>query len=88
MTDTYEPGSTFKLVTVTGVLSEGLVKPTTRFTLPVCILLSGVLSWFAAKTSPLAMVAVVAAITAATFVIPAWLNRSRAAAVAALPVRA
>ena len=31
VTDTYEPGSTFKLVTVTGVLSEGLVKPTTRF---------------------------------------------------------
>jgi cell division protein FtsI/penicillin-binding protein 2 len=37
VTDTYEPGSTFKLVTVTGVLSEGLVKPTTTFTLPVCI---------------------------------------------------
>jgi cell division protein FtsI/penicillin-binding protein 2 len=37
VTDTYEPGSTFKLVTITGVLSEGLVKPTTRFTLPVCI---------------------------------------------------
>src|SRR5205085_2440375 len=37
VTDTYEPGSTFKLITVTGVLSEGLVKPTTRFTLPVCI---------------------------------------------------
>src|SRR5581483_5932862 len=36
VTDTYEPGSTFKLVTVTGVLSEGLVKPTTRFKLPVC----------------------------------------------------
>ena len=37
VTDTYEPGSTFKLVTVTGVLSEGLVKPTTRFSLPTCI---------------------------------------------------
>jgi cell division protein FtsI (penicillin-binding protein 3) len=37
VTDTYEPGSTFKLVTVTAVLSEGLVKPTDRFTLPVCI---------------------------------------------------
>jgi cell division protein FtsI/penicillin-binding protein 2 len=37
VTDTYEPGSTFKLVTVTGALSEGLVKPTTTFTLPVCI---------------------------------------------------
>ena len=34
VTDTYEPGSTFKLVTITGALSEGLVKPTTRFTLP------------------------------------------------------
>jgi cell division protein FtsI/penicillin-binding protein 2 len=37
VTDTYEPGSTFKLITATAVLSEGLVKPTTRFTLPVCI---------------------------------------------------
>jgi cell division protein FtsI/penicillin-binding protein 2 len=37
VTDTYEPGSTFKLVTATAVLSDGLVKPTTRFTLPVCI---------------------------------------------------
>jgi cell division protein FtsI/penicillin-binding protein 2 len=37
VTDTYEPGSTFKLVTVTAVLSEGLVEPTTRYTLPVCI---------------------------------------------------
>jgi cell division protein FtsI/penicillin-binding protein 2 len=37
VTDTYEPGSTFKLVTITGVLSEGLVEPTTRFPLPVCI---------------------------------------------------
>jgi cell division protein FtsI/penicillin-binding protein 2 len=34
VTDTYEPGSTFKLVTVTGALSEGIVKPSTRFTLP------------------------------------------------------
>jgi cell division protein FtsI (penicillin-binding protein 3) len=37
VTDTYEPGSTFKLITVTGVLSEGLVKPTTRFSLPYTI---------------------------------------------------
>ena len=35
VTDTYEPGSTFKLVTVAGALSERLVTPTTRFTLPV-----------------------------------------------------
>jgi cell division protein FtsI (penicillin-binding protein 3) len=34
VTDTYEPGSTFKLITVTGALSEGIVTPSTRFTLP------------------------------------------------------
>ena len=34
VTDTYEPGSTFKLVTVAGVLSERLVTPETAFTLP------------------------------------------------------
>ncbi|MGH3103198.1 MAG: peptidoglycan D,D-transpeptidase FtsI family protein [Gaiellaceae bacterium] len=34
VTDVYEPGSTFKLVTVSGVLSEGLVTPRTPFTLP------------------------------------------------------
>ncbi len=33
VTDTYEPGSTFKLVTVAGVLSEQLVTPSTPFTL-------------------------------------------------------
>jgi cell division protein FtsI (penicillin-binding protein 3) len=33
VTDTYEPGSTFKLVTVAGVLSDGLVTPSTEFTL-------------------------------------------------------
>ena len=34
VTDTYEPGSTLKVVTVAGALSEGLVTPTTSFTLP------------------------------------------------------
>jgi len=34
VTDTYEPGSTFKLVTVAGVLSDGLVTPQSTFTLP------------------------------------------------------
>jgi cell division protein FtsI (penicillin-binding protein 3) len=34
VTDTYEPGSTFKLVTVAAALSEHLVSPSTRFTLP------------------------------------------------------
>src|SRR5690242_15168016 len=33
VTDTYEPGSTFKLVTVAGVLSDGLVTPQSAFTL-------------------------------------------------------
>jgi cell division protein FtsI (penicillin-binding protein 3) len=34
VTDTYEPGSTFKLITVAAALSERLVLPSTRFTLP------------------------------------------------------
>ena len=34
VTDTYEPGSTFKLVTVAGALSTGLVTPQEKFTLP------------------------------------------------------
>jgi cell division protein FtsI (penicillin-binding protein 3) len=33
VTDTYEPGSTLKVVTVAGALSEGLVDPSTAFTL-------------------------------------------------------
>jgi cell division protein FtsI (penicillin-binding protein 3)/stage V sporulation protein D (sporulation-specific penicillin-binding protein) len=33
VTDTYEPGSVFKLVTVAGAMSDGLVKPSTTFTL-------------------------------------------------------
>jgi cell division protein FtsI (penicillin-binding protein 3) len=37
VTDTYEPGSTFKLITVAGILSEGLVSPGTAFTLPYWI---------------------------------------------------
>jgi cell division protein FtsI (penicillin-binding protein 3) len=35
--DTYEPGSTFKLVTVAGALSEGIVSPSTAFTLQYSI---------------------------------------------------
>jgi cell division protein FtsI (penicillin-binding protein 3) len=34
VTDTYEPGSTFKVVTLAGVLEEGLVTPRTTYTLP------------------------------------------------------
>ena len=34
VTDTYEPGSTFKVVTVAAALSERLVSPSTAFTLP------------------------------------------------------
>jgi cell division protein FtsI (penicillin-binding protein 3) len=37
VTDTYEPGSTLKLVTVAGALSEGLVSPGTPFMLPPSI---------------------------------------------------
>jgi cell division protein FtsI (penicillin-binding protein 3) len=37
VTDTYEPGSTFKLVTVAAALSERLVSPSTQFTLPYSI---------------------------------------------------
>ena len=37
VTDTYEPGSTFKLVTVSAVLSERLVEPSTAFKLRTSI---------------------------------------------------
>jgi cell division protein FtsI (penicillin-binding protein 3) len=34
VTDTYEPGSTFKLVTIAAGLQEGIVSPSSAFTLP------------------------------------------------------
>jgi cell division protein FtsI (penicillin-binding protein 3) len=34
VTDTYEPGSTFKIVTISAVLESGIASPTTSFTLP------------------------------------------------------
>lgn len=34
VTDTYEPGSTFKIVTISGALEAGIVTPSTKFTLP------------------------------------------------------
>jgi cell division protein FtsI (penicillin-binding protein 3) len=34
VTDTYEPGSTFKIVTISGALETGLVTPKTKYTLP------------------------------------------------------
>ncbi|HEY3543963.1 MAG TPA: penicillin-binding transpeptidase domain-containing protein, partial [Gaiellaceae bacterium] len=37
VTDTYEPGSTFKLVTISAALSLGIVTPETTFTLPYSI---------------------------------------------------
>jgi cell division protein FtsI (penicillin-binding protein 3) len=37
VTDTYEPGSTFKLITVSGALSDRLVTPSTSFVLPYSI---------------------------------------------------
>ena len=37
VTDVYEPGSVFKIVTIAGALSEGLVTPQTKFTLPYSI---------------------------------------------------
>ena len=37
VTDTYEPGSTFKVVTIGAVLESGLVEPTTPFRLPYSI---------------------------------------------------
>jgi cell division protein FtsI/penicillin-binding protein 2 len=37
VTDTYEPGSTFKIVPVSAALSEGLVTPSNSFTLPPMI---------------------------------------------------
>jgi cell division protein FtsI/penicillin-binding protein 2 len=40
VTDVYEPGSTFKVVTVAAALSEKLVSPRTRFKLPYSIMVA------------------------------------------------
>jgi len=40
VTDTYEPGSTFKVVTLGGVLESGMVTPTTKYTLAPSIQVS------------------------------------------------
>jgi cell division protein FtsI (penicillin-binding protein 3) len=37
VTDTYEPGSTFKIVTISAALESGLIKPTTKYRLPPSI---------------------------------------------------
>jgi cell division protein FtsI (penicillin-binding protein 3) len=37
VTDTYEPGSTLKIVTISAALESGVVKPTTRYRLPPTI---------------------------------------------------
>jgi cell division protein FtsI/penicillin-binding protein 2 len=37
VTDVFEPGSVFKVVTVAGALTEGLVTPDSNFVLPSCI---------------------------------------------------
>jgi cell division protein FtsI (penicillin-binding protein 3)/stage V sporulation protein D (sporulation-specific penicillin-binding protein) len=41
VTDTYEPGSTFKLVTITAALTDGIVTPSTSFSLPYLFRYSG-----------------------------------------------
>lgn len=37
VTDIYDPGSIFKMVTISGALADGVVKPTSKFTLPSMI---------------------------------------------------
>ena len=41
MTQLYEPGSVFKLVTFSAALADGLINPTTVFTVPDQIALDG-----------------------------------------------
>jgi PiT family inorganic phosphate transporter len=50
------------------------------FTLPACFLLSGILAWVAKRSGPVVMVALVVAVTAATYLVPRFRKASPAPA--------